>query len=262
MNNDLGLEQQGQNGIAESPSFYFLDRRNIPEHVAIIMDGNGRWAEKRSLPRIEGHKEGLNAAKEVVQTALEVGIHYLTLYVFSIDNWKRPYYEIKALMEMFEDFLSKNEKELVERGIKLLTIGRRSDLPRGLQKQLLSICKKTESNFKLILTLALSYGSRLDIINGVKEIVKKALLGQIKISDIDEKLFKSHLSTSFSPDPDLLIRTSGEMRLSNFLLWESSYTEFYFTNTYWPDFRKKEFLEALCNFSKRQRRFGQIFAKN
>ncbi|QSR85985.1 isoprenyl transferase [Candidatus Methylacidiphilum infernorum] len=260
MNSARGYEQQGNNGGATHCSL--LDSRNIPEHVAIIMDGNGRWAEKRNLARIEGHREGLNAAKEVVQTALEVGIHYLTLYVFSVDNWKRPYYEIKALMEMFEDFLSKNEEELVEKGIKLVTIGRRTDLPKGLQKQLLSTCKKTESNFKLVLTLALSYGSRLDILDAVKEIVKKALLGQVKISDINEELFKSHLSTSFCPDPDLLIRTSGEMRLSNFLLWESSYTEFYFTNTYWPDFRRQEFLEALGTFAKRQRRFGQVAVKN
>ncbi|TFE66095.1 di-trans,poly-cis-decaprenylcistransferase [Methylacidiphilum sp. Yel] len=262
MNITIENEHQKNNGVVNTElNSYLLDAKNIPNHVAIIMDGNGRWAEKRNLPRIEGHKEGLNAAKEVVQTALEIGIQFLTLYVFSIDNWKRPYFEIRALMTMFQDFLLKNENELVERGIKLLTIGRMTDLPRSLQNQLMATCQKTEKNFKLILTLALSYGARLDILNAVREIAKKAQSREINLNDIDEKFFKAHLSTHFSPDPDLLIRTSGEMRLSNFLLWESSYTEFYFTSTFWPDFRREEFLEALAIFAKRQRRFGQITAK-
>lgn len=224
-------------------------------HVAIIMDGNGRWAQLRGLPRVEGHKQGARQVSEVLKAARELGIEYLTLYAFSTENWKRPVTEIAALMGLLEKFLDDKLPELMENNVRLRTIGRTDGLYPGARKKLLNVIEKTEKNNGGTLILALNYGGRAEIVDAVNSIVEKAKNEKLKIT---EDSFRDFLYAPDIPDPDLLIRTSGEMRLSNFLLWELSYSEIYVTDTLWPDFGKENLTEAIQNFKGRNRRFGGI----
>jgi undecaprenyl diphosphate synthase len=232
--------------------------KSIPRHIAIIMDGNGRWAHKRGLPRIKGHEEGAKAVRECVEGCGELKIEYLTLYAFSAENWRRPKSEVFALMRLLEKFLKEKTPELLKKNVRLQGIGRLTDLPPACQKQLHDSIEKTSSNNGLTLILALSYGARLEIIDGIKSLLRQIESGHIDKGMIDVEMFSKHLYTRYYPDPDLLIRTSGEMRLSNFLLWQLSYTEMYVTPKLWPDFTKKDLFEAVEEFSRRQRRYGAV----
>ena len=230
----------------------------IPRHVAIIMDGNGRWAKARGLPRLKGHEEGAESVRSAIRSCRDFGIEYLTLYAFSVENWVRPPSEIRGLMSLLRRFLKEQEYELHENQVRLRVIGRISDLPKMVQSGLKKVMKATEHYTKGQLVLALSYGGRTEIANAAKQIAAKAVAGEIKPKNIDEAAVAAHLYAPDIPDPDLMIRTSGEMRLSNFLLWQLSYSEFYITDVLWPDFREKEFAEAIAAYSQRQRRFGDI----
>lgn len=230
----------------------------MPDHVAIIMDGNGRWAKKKGLSRILGHQQGADAVREIVTLSREIGIRWLTLYAFSEENWKRPAHEVQGLMKLLNRFLKKELGEMQENGIRLKTIGRTSRLPKRTRETLLDAIEKTSSNNRMTLTLALSYGSRQEILDGVVKIVERVQRGEIAAHEITEQVVSDALYTSGMPDPDLLIRTSGEYRISNFLLWQISYSEIYITPTLWPDFGKNEYLTALRDYQKRDRRFGGI----
>jgi len=229
----------------------------LPRHVAIIMDGNGRWAKARHLPRIMGHREGMKSVRVVVETARKLGIQVLTLYAFSKENWQRPMEEVSFLMRLLKEYLEKEVEELHQKDIRIRAIGEIELLPDEIYRLLLGAMKKTSQNRGMILNLALSYGGRAEIVNAAREIARLALKGQLNPEELDEKMFSSFLYTDGLPDPDLLIRTSGERRLSNFLLYQCAYTELYFTPTLWPDFREKEFLEALRDYQQRERRFGK-----
>jgi len=233
----------------------------IPGHVAIIMDGNGRWAALRNKPRTFGHEAGVRAVKKVVKAAGEVGIKYLTLYTFSVENWKRPRSEVSALMSLLSRATRSELDELVKNDVKLRTIGRINGLPSSRQKVLQNAVEKTRNNQGLVLTLALNYGGRSEILDAVKAIANSVRAGIVDIPDISDELFSDFLYTAGLPDPDLLIRTSGEMRISNFLLWQTSYTELYIIDTLWPDFGRQELFEAVASFQKRERRFGKVSAK-
>jgi undecaprenyl diphosphate synthase len=233
-----------------------IDPKKLPEHVAIIMDGNGRWAKNRGMTRVMGHQRGAEAVREIVRTSREIGIQWLTLYAFSEENWKRPKSEITALMKLLKRFLKSELKEMMENGIQLRTIGRTDKLPGDTRKVLRETIEITSSNRDMVLTLALSYGGRQEILDTILKISRKVENGSITSSDISEKLVSDLLYTADIPDPDLLIRTSGEHRISNFLLWQIAYSEIYVTNTLWPDFDKNEYLAAIMNFQKRERRFG------
>lgn len=235
-----------------------LDPEKIPAHVAIIMDGNGRWAKARRLPRIMGHREGMKSVRAVVETARKVGIKVLTLYAFSKENWQRPKEEVSFLMRLLAEYLQKEVDELHEKDIQIRAIGELELLPQEVQGLLREAMEKTRKNQGLILNLALSYGGRAEIVQAARALARACLAGRLRPEEIDEKLFSSYLYTHDLPDPDLLIRTSGELRLSNFLLYQCAYTELYFTPVLWPDFREKEFLEALKDYQRRERRFGKI----
>jgi undecaprenyl diphosphate synthase len=232
--------------------------KNIPRHVAIIMDGNGRWARERGLPRIEGHRRGAESVRQVVRACGDLGIDYLTLYAFSIENWHRPKTEVSALMRLLEFYLKQEIPELNKNNVQLAAIGRIHELPPTAQRQLEQSIDTLSKNTGLTLVLALSYGGRAEIVDAVRAITREVKAGQIDVADVDEKLISRHLYTQGIPDPDLLIRTSGEMRVSNFLLWQISYAEMYVTDTLWPDFRKAELMKALDDYSKRHRRFGRV----
>jgi undecaprenyl diphosphate synthase len=232
--------------------------KNIPRHVAIIMDGNGRWARERGLPRIEGHRRGAESVRQVVRACGELGIDYLTLYAFSIENWNRPKTEVSALMRLLEFYLKQEISELNKNNVRLTAIGRIHELPQTAQRQLQQSIDVLRKNTGLTLVLALSYGARAEIVDAMRSIVREVKAGQLDVADVDEKLISRHLYTRGIPDPDLLIRTSGEMRVSNFLLWQISYAEMYVTDTLWPDFRKAELIKALDDYSKRHRRFGRV----
>jgi undecaprenyl diphosphate synthase len=234
--------------------------KSVPRHVAIIMDGNGRWARSRGLPRIKGHEKGAEAVRECVEGCGELKIEFLTLYAFSAENWQRPKTEVFALMRLLERFLKQKTPELLEKNVRLQAIGRLTDLPANCQRQLHDSIERTSNNTGLTLVLALSYGGRLEIIDGIKSILRGIEAGHLDKGMIDVEMFSKHLYTRYYPDPDLLIRTSGEMRLSNFLLWQLSYTEMYVTQTLWPDFTKKDLFEAVEDFSRRQRRYGAVHA--
>lgn len=231
--------------------------KTIPRHIAIIMDGNGRWAKERGLPRIAGHREGINSVREITKICGEIGVKYLTLYTFSTENWSRPKTEVKALMTLLLSTIKKEIKELHKNDVKFSTIGDISILPKGTVKGIKEGEKLTFENSGLNLILALNYGSRQEIISAVNNIVYDIKKGSLDSNSIDENIFSSYLDTNNCPDPDLLIRTSGELRISNFLLWQSAYTEMYLTNTYWPSFRENELFAAIFDFQNRERRFGK-----
>ncbi len=235
-----------------------LSAKPVPRHVAIIMDGNGRWAKQRGFPRIKGHEQGAEAVRECVEGCGELKIEYLTLYAFSAENWQRPKSEVFALMRLLEKFLKQKTPELLEKNVRLQAIGRLTDLPDSCQKQLHTSIETTASNNGLTLILALSYGARLEIIDGIKSLLRAVELGHIDKGMIDVEMFSKHLYTRYYPDPDLLIRTSGEMRLSNFLLWQLSYTEMYVTPKLWPDFTRKDLFAAVEEYGRRQRRYGGL----
>ena len=232
--------------------------KNIPRHVAIIMDGNGRWARERGLPRIEGHRRGAESVRQIVRACGELGIEFLTLYAFSIENWNRPKAEVSALMRLLEFYLKQEIPELNKNNVRLAAIGRIHELPPTAQRQLEQSIDTLRKNTGLTLVLALSYGGRAEIVDAVRAVAREVKAGQLDVADVDEKLISRHLYTRGIPDPDLLIRTSGEMRVSNFLLWQISYAEIYVTDTLWPDFRKDELMKALEDYSKRHRRFGRV----
>ena len=232
------------------------DYNKLPKHVAIIMDGNGRWARKRGINRVRGHQKGAEAVREVVRTSREIGIPWLTLYAFSEENWKRSKTEIKALMSLLKRFLRSELKEMQDNGIRLQSIGRTEKLPEDTREILFETIEKTASNRDMVLTLAISYGGRQEILDAIKKIAINIEGHGITSNEISEQLLSGFLYTADMPDPDLLIRTSGEYRVSNFLLWQIAYTEIYVTPVLWPDFTKHEFLAAIQDFQERERRFG------
>jgi undecaprenyl diphosphate synthase len=235
-----------------------LDPTRLPKHVAIIMDGNGRWAKKRTLNRIRGHEEGAESVRSIVRTTREVGIPWLTLYAFSEENWKRPRYEVEALMRLLKRFLDSELNEMLENGIRFQAIGRIHKLPPGLQEAVAATAEKTSSNRDMVLILALSYGGRQEMSDAMEKIARKIEAGELSSGDVSEELISGHLYTAKIPDPDFLIRTSGEYRVSNFLLWQIAYAEIYTTAVQWPDFRKEEYLKALEEYQRRERRFGTV----
>jgi undecaprenyl diphosphate synthase len=230
----------------------------LPRHVAIIMDGNGRWAKKRGLTRVDGHREGINSVREIVRACGELGIDYLTLYTFSKENWNRPKGEVSALMTLLLKTIRDEIDELKRNNVRLMTIGRLEDLPMLAREGMVHAMRVLQSNTGLILNLALSYSSRQEIVDAVRQIAVEVKAGRLRPEDIDDVTISSHLYTAAIPDPDLLIRTSGELRLSNYLLWQLAYTEIYVTEVLWPDFRRKQFYEALLAYQKRERRFGRV----
>ena len=230
----------------------------IPDHVAIIMDGNGRWARQRGLPRIKGHEQGSESVRAVVKACRTAGVRYLTLYAFSVENWVRPRDEVDHLMRLLDRFLGDRESELHEHRIRLRVIGRRSDLPPGLCRRIEQVESHTRAYAEGQLILAVSYGGRTEIAHAAREIARKARAGELDPEAVDEQMVAAHLYAPDVPDPDLMIRTSGEMRISNFLLWQVSYAELYVTDVLWPDFREAEFARALDAYARRKRRFGDV----
>ena len=231
---------------------------NIPNHIAIIMDGNGRWAKIKNLPRAAGHKEGINSVREIVRVCGEIGVSHLTLYTFSSENWSRPKTEVSAIMKLLFSTLKKEIRNLDDNNVRLTTIGNLQELPKETYKNILDGIEKTKSNTGLNLILALSYGSRQELIRAIKRISNRARNSDLKIDNIDEDLLSRELYTSKTPDPDLVIRTGGEYRLSNFLLWQSAYSELLISETHWPDFRESDLLNGIIDYQNRQRRFGRI----
>ena len=233
-------------------------KANLPQHVAVIMDGNGRWAKQRGLPRIEGHRQGAESARTIIRTAGELGIKYLTLYAFSLENWNRPKDEVDALMKYLVHYLKTETSELNKNNVRLEVIGQIYRLPENVQEHLQKSIATLSRNNGLTLVMALSYGSRSEIVEAVRSIAEKVKRGKLEPADISEKVISENLWTRNIPDPDLLIRTSGEMRVSNFLLWQISYAELVITPTLWPDFRKAQFYAALDEYARRHRRFGGV----
>ena len=234
-----------------------INVEKLPKHIAIIMDGNGRWAKQQGEQRIFGHHNGVSSVRDTTEAAAELGVKYLTLYAFSTENWNRPKDEVEALMELLVMTISKETETLLKNGIRLETIGDIDSLPASCKYQLQEAKEATKAGDRMTLILALSYSSKWEIIKAVKEIAQEAKDGKLKPEDITEELFATKLCTSGMPDPELMIRTSGEHRISNFLLWQLSYAEFYFTEKLWPDFRKEDFYEAIYNYQNRERRFGK-----
>ncbi len=243
--------------MAEKELLSLIDTARIPEHVAIIMDGNGRWAKKQGYLRIFGHKQGVNTVRNVVETAAQLGVKYLTLYAFSTENWNRPKIEVNALMELLVESIRKETPRLMENGIKLETIGNMESLPSGCNKTLQETVETTKNNQKMTLILALSYSGRWDIIEAVRKIAASVKAGELEPEAIDEKVLNAALNTARYPNPDLLIRTSGEQRISNFLLWEIAYSEIHFTPVLWPEFTSVDFYRAIIDYQSRERRFGK-----
>ena len=234
-----------------------IDSEKLPQHVAVIMDGNGRWAKSRDQERTFGHKNAIKAVREVINACNEVNIPYLTLYTFSTENWNRPTEEVNTLMDLLSSTLLQEAEEIFSKGLRIHAIGNLERLPETVREQLLNIIELTKNNNKGNLILALSYGSQREILNAVKEISKKVKDGEVDINDIDEKLFENHLYTKDFPPVDLLIRTSGEVRISNFLLWQIAYAELQFLDTLWPDFTKEDFFQCIVNYQSKERRFGK-----
>lgn len=245
-------------GSEEEALVLQLDLSKMPRHVAVIMDGNGRWAQEKNLPRMEGHRAGAKSVQEVVEACARLGIKYLTLFAFSKENWKRPRREVATLWRLLEDYLKKEDKVLVKNKFRLIVIGQREDIPPSVKKELDRVEKLTERFHTMTIVLALNYGGRAEIVDGIKKILREK---DISAEELDEDIFSRYLYTSGIPDPDLLIRTSGELRVSNFLLWQIAYSEIWITKEYWPDFRRKHFLQALVAYQKRERRFGDIHVR-
>jgi undecaprenyl diphosphate synthase len=235
-----------------------LDMKKLPKHIAIIMDGNGRWADRRNLSRVAGHKVGVESVHEAVELCTELEIQVLTLYTFSSENWKRPILEVNALMKLLLDQIREQTPIMSDKNIKLGVIGDIGSLPRRVSNELKKSIDTTKNNTGLILNLALSYGGRQEIIRATRLIAEEVKKGNIKVNEINEEVFAGYLYTAELPDPDIIIRTSGEIRISNFLLWQCAYSEFYITDILWPDFRKKELLRAIIAYQQRNRRFGGI----
>ncbi len=234
-----------------------IDKNRVPQHVAIIMDGNGRWAKSRNKIRLSGHQEGAKAVKSAIEVCGELGIKYLTVYAFSTENWSRPQTEVSGLMNLLVSSIDKEFEEINKLGVRIRVIGQIDKLPQAVQKKLNFAIEKTKNNNALNFVIALSYSGRWDIINAVKNLAIDCKNGKFETEKINDKLFETYLTTADIPDPELLIRTSGEERISNFLLYQLAYSELYFTNVLWPDFSKDEFYNALINFQKRERRFGK-----
>ena len=234
-----------------------IDTTNLPKHLAIIMDGNGRWAKKQGFLRAFGHENGTKSVKTTIETCAKLGIEFLTLYAFSTENWNRPKIEVDTLMKLLINSLKKELTTLEQNNIKLNAIGNLEKLPKSAQKELLDVIEKTKNNTRLTLTLALSYGSREELVSAIKMICDKVKNNIISIDSIDDSIINEHLYTQNLPDVDLLIRTSGEHRISNFLLWQIAYAELYFTNVLWPDFKEEDLYEAIISYQKRERRFGK-----
>jgi undecaprenyl diphosphate synthase len=234
-----------------------INPQNIPQHVAIIMDGNGRWAKKKGNQRIFGHKNAIQAVRDAVEAAGESGVKYLTLYAFSTENWNRPKAEVDALMSLLVSAVENETETLMKNNVRVKHIGNSDSLPPKVLKKLYDLIDKTDSNTGLTLILAISYSSRSEITSSIKKIAEKIKNNEISVEEITEKTITEHLQTKYFPDPDLLIRTSGELRISNFLMWQISYSELLFTDILWPDFRKKHFFEAIIEYQKRDRRFGK-----
>jgi undecaprenyl diphosphate synthase len=248
------LEGYIQPGSEEEGLVKQIDFSRLPGHVAIIMDGNGRWAKNRNLPRTEGHKAGSETVKEVVEACARLGIKYVTLYAFSRENWKRPEDEVLTLWDLLKNYLANEGKILIKNDLKLKVIGERKGIPYFVRRELARVERLTRNNQRMTVVLALNYGARQEIIEAVKKLLKRKTRPQ----DLNEKTFSRYLDTSGLPDPDLLIRTSGEMRLSNFLLWQCAYTELLITPVLWPDFRRKHLFQAIIDYQKRERRFGGL----
>ena len=234
-----------------------IDKNRMPQHVAIIMDGNGRWAKAKGLDRSFGHQEGVVSVRKIVETANDLGIRYLTMYTFSTENWNRPESEVLGLMEILSSALKNNISKIMKNNVRLVMIGDRSRLSELTIKNMEEAEDMTKDNTGLTLILAISYSSRWEIVDAVKQIAHKVKIGEICAEEIDERIFSDHLTTRNVPDPDLLIRTSGELRISNFLMWQLSYSELYFTDICWPEFKKEEFYQAILDYQMRERRFGK-----
>ena len=246
-------------GAGERALLARLDPERLPRHMAVIMDGNGRWARRHGLPtRIQGHEAGIDSVREVTRTAAELGIRYLTLYAFSKENWKRPEVEVRTLMELLRRFLVGESSKLMENNIRLRTIGRIEDLPPAARQALTETLDQTSANTGLTLNLALSYGGRDEIVRATQKLTERVQRGELSPSQIDETVINDLLDTHDLPDPDLLVRTSGELRVSNFLLWQIAYAELYVTPVLWPDFRREQLLEALVDYQRRERRYGMV----
>ena len=239
-----------------------IDMKKLPQHVAIIMDGNGRWAKKQGKLRMFGHKHGVLAVRKVVECAASLGIKYLTLYAFSTENWNRPKIEVNAIMELLVNTIHAEVKTLNKNNIRLLAIGDTNSLPSSCRRELAEAIEKTSGNTRMTLVLALSYSSKWEITDAVKKIAAEVAAGKLKLTDINDKLISSNLNTASMPDPELLIRTSGEHRISNFLLWQIAYSEFYFVDKLWPDFGDEDFYKAIADYQRRDRRFGGIGNSN
>ncbi len=235
-----------------------IDPQNLPRHVAIIMDGNGRWAKKRFLPRVAGHRVGIKVVHDIVETASDLGIKVLTLYAFSVENWKRPPQEVSALMKFLVEFLRKEFEMMMKNRVRFQAIGRIQGLPDWVQDEIRHTEAETGQNKGLLLNVALNYSSQTEILDAVRNIAAKVKQGDLLVDDINEQVIEQHLYTAGIPDPDLLIRTSGELRISNFLLWQLAYAEIWITQTLWPDFSPEEFYQAILDYQKRERRFGTI----
>lgn len=250
---------RGKTRVSREEKLVKLDLSGeIPAHIAIIMDGNGRWAQKRNLPRAAGHRRGVESLRAMVEACLELGVKILTVYAFSTENWKRPKEEVDILMNLLVEYLQKEINELHRQGVRISPIGEISRLPAPAVRELEKAVKQTSANDRLVLNIALNYGGRAELVKAVKEIAQLSTNGELEIEEITEELVAQHLSTKGMPDPDLLIRPSGEYRISNFLLWQIAYTEFWITDTLWPDFRKEHLLEAIQAYQKRERRFGGL----
>ena len=234
-----------------------IDKSRSPQHIAVIMDGNGRWAKAKDLPRIEGHKKGEDAVRDVIEAAMAASVKYLTLYAFSTENWNRPTEEVDALMDLLVYAVTKETPSLIQNGIKLKIIGDSGRLPENTRKVLEECIEKTSEGKKLTLIVAVSYSSKWELTDATKKIVEDVQKGILREEDINEKTVKNYLATRDIPDPDLMIRTGGEYRISNFLLWQAAYSEFYFTDTFWPDFDKEALYKAIIDFQQRERRYGK-----
>ena len=234
-----------------------IDKHNLPRHIAVIMDGNGRWAQKKGNQRIFGNKNGVKAFRDTVEGSAELGVEYLTLYAFSTENWRRPKQEVEALMSLLISTINSETDTLLKNNVRLLTIGDIDGLPTSVSNKLKALIEKTAGNTGLTLILALNYSARWEIVNAVKEIIKENKLKPVEVESIDNDFFEKHLNTKDIPDPDLLVRTSGEYRISNFLIWQIAYSELYFTDVLWPDFRRDDLYKAILDYQKRERRFGK-----